>query len=92
MTTSSDTIEHFQLEAASKDVEHPDNDVGNKTIVDQWMDMSPIERERYEKKLVRKLDFKLIPPLTLLYLLSFIDRANIGNAKIQGVSPQCRIG
>lgn len=88
MTTSSDTIERLQLEEASKGVEQPYNDVVNKRIIDQWMDMSAIERERYEKKLVRKLDLKLIPPLTLLYLLSFIDRANIGNAKIQGVSLQ----
>lgn len=29
-----------------------------------------------EKSLVRKLDFKLLPPLTLLYLLSFLDRSN----------------
>ena len=29
-----------------------------------------------EKALVRKLDFKLLPPLTLLYLLSFLDRSN----------------
>jgi len=29
-----------------------------------------------EKKLLRKLDLKLLPPLTLLYLLSFLDRSN----------------
>lgn len=29
-----------------------------------------------EKALVRKLDWKLLPPLTLLYLLSFLDRSN----------------
>jgi hypothetical protein len=29
-----------------------------------------------EKALVRKLDYKLLPPLTLLYLLSFLDRSN----------------
>jgi len=29
-----------------------------------------------EKSLVRKLDWKLLPPLTLLYLLSFLDRSN----------------
>ncbi|KAF7298948.1 hypothetical protein MIND_00842900 [Mycena indigotica] len=31
--------------------------------------------------LVRKVDLRLIPILTLLYLLSFLDRTNIGNAK-----------
>lgn len=31
-----------------------------------------------EKALLRKLDLKLLPPLTLLYLLSFLDRSNGG--------------
>jgi len=30
-----------------------------------------------EKKLLRKMDLALLPMLTLLYLLSFIDRGNI---------------
>ena len=30
-----------------------------------------------EKKLLRRMDFHLLPILTLLYLLSFIDRGNI---------------
>lgn len=29
-----------------------------------------------EKALVRRLDYKLLPPLTVLYLLSFLDRSN----------------
>lgn len=29
-----------------------------------------------EKKLLRKLDLTLLPALTLLYLLSFLDRSN----------------
>jgi hypothetical protein len=29
-----------------------------------------------EKKLLRKLDLHLLPVLTLLYLLSFLDRSN----------------
>lgn len=29
-----------------------------------------------EKKLLRKLDLRLLPPVTLLYLLSFLDRSN----------------
>lgn len=29
-----------------------------------------------EKKLLRKLDRRLLPPVTLLYLLSFLDRSN----------------
>lgn len=29
-----------------------------------------------EKALIRRLDWRLLPPLTLLYLLSFLDRSN----------------
>lgn len=35
-----------------------------------------------EKKLVRKLDLHLIPFVMLAYLLSFLDRVNIGNARL----------
>ncbi|EFE43420.1 hypothetical protein TRV_01805 [Trichophyton verrucosum HKI 0517] len=38
-----------------------------------------------EKKVIRKMDMRLIPALALLYLLSFLDRGNIGNAKIEGL-------
>ncbi|KAL7917752.1 major facilitator superfamily domain-containing protein [Trichoderma austrokoningii] len=38
-----------------------------------------------EKKILRKMDLRLIPMLALLYLLSFLDRGNIGNAKIEGL-------
>lgn len=38
-----------------------------------------------EKKILRKMDWHLIPMLALLYLLSFLDRGNIGNAKIEGL-------
>lgn len=37
-----------------------------------------------EKKTLRKMDVRLIPALAVLYLLAFLDRSNIGNAKIQG--------
>jgi len=37
-----------------------------------------------ERRVIRKLDLRLIPWLSLLYLISFLDRTNIGNAKIQG--------
>lgn len=39
-----------------------------------------------EAKTLRKMDIRLLPMLALLYLLSFLDRGNIGNAKIQGLT------
>ncbi|KAF6807552.1 vitamin H transporter [Colletotrichum plurivorum] len=38
-----------------------------------------------EKKLVRKIDSYLLPLMWVLYLLSYMDRTNIGNAKIAGM-------
>ncbi|KAF2827419.1 MFS general substrate transporter [Ophiobolus disseminans] len=39
-----------------------------------------------EKKLLRKCDVRVLPPLFVLFLLAFLDRTNIGNAKIQGLT------
>ncbi|KAG9891282.1 MFS general substrate transporter, partial [Aureobasidium melanogenum] len=39
-----------------------------------------------EKSLLRKLDTRLVLFLALLYMLSFLDRSNIGNAKVAGLS------
>ncbi|KAJ6559172.1 major facilitator superfamily domain-containing protein [Mycena vulgaris] len=44
-----------------------------------------------DRKLVRKIDLRLIPILTLLYLLSFLDRTNIGNAKILGLTTDLHV-
>ncbi|CAO2647538.1 Nn.00g084600.m01.CDS01 [Neocucurbitaria sp. VM-36] len=39
-----------------------------------------------EKKLVRKIDLFLLPTIWLMYLLSYMDRTNIGNARIAGMA------
>jgi hypothetical protein len=44
-----------------------------------------------EKKTLRKMDLRLLPMLALLYLLSFLDRGNIGNAKIEGLSETLKL-
>lgn len=38
-----------------------------------------------EMKLLRKCDLHVVPVVSLLYVLSFLDRINIGNARIQGL-------
>lgn len=48
-------------------------------IYNPHIDVSGID----EKKLIRKLDWYLVPWLSLLYLLSFLDRTSIGNAKVR---------
>ncbi len=41
--------------------------------------------EKMTAKLVRKIDYYLVPFLALLYLLSYLDRTNIGNARLGGL-------
>ncbi|KAL2114021.1 hypothetical protein VUR80DRAFT_1317 [Thermomyces stellatus] len=38
-----------------------------------------------EAKLRRKIDFVVVPTVSILYLFCFIDRANIGNARLAGL-------
>ncbi|KAI1504092.1 MFS general substrate transporter [Biscogniauxia marginata] len=58
----------------SKFVAQPDDNVGGvESCVDFGVD---------EKKLLRKLDWHLVPLIMLLYTFSFLDRVNIGNARL----------
>ncbi|KAI0698917.1 MFS general substrate transporter [Cytidiella melzeri] len=38
-----------------------------------------------ERKLMRKIDMRLVPPICILYLLAFLDRVNISNAALFGL-------
>ncbi|KAJ6441133.1 kinesin [Purpureocillium lavendulum] len=39
------------------------------------------------QKLVRKVDWHVLPQLIIIYLLSYVDRSNAGNAKLFGAIP-----
>ncbi|KZP00996.1 MFS general substrate transporter [Calocera viscosa TUFC12733] len=39
----------------------------------------------FEQKLVRKLDKMIVPTLMGIYLFAYLDRGNIGNARLQGL-------
>ncbi|KAJ5646347.1 vitamin H transporter [Penicillium lividum] len=60
-----------QKEISSKEIEH--------AVADETF--SPEE----EKALVRKIDLMLLPVIWVMYLLSYMDRTNIANAKVSGM-------
>ncbi|KAL4943532.1 hypothetical protein BDV06DRAFT_210938 [Aspergillus oleicola] len=69
-------------------IESPITEIGTFRVVG----LSPEDADFYtnypeekRKKVFRKVDIRLVPMLALLYLCSHIDRANIGNAKIEGM-------
>ncbi|CUA66797.1 putative transporter C1683,12 [Schizosaccharomyces pombe 972h-] [Rhizoctonia solani] len=41
--------------------------------------------EEEERKLIRKLDWRILPVVIMLYLANFIDRTNVGNARVAGL-------
>lgn len=43
------------------------------------------------RKLIWKLDSRLLPPLFLLWFISLIDRVNIGTARIQGLEKDLKM-
>lgn len=50
---------------------------GDMEVYNPHIDVSGVN----EKKLQRKIDWQLIPWLSFLFLLSFLDRTSVGNAK-----------
>ncbi|KXX82185.1 High-affinity nicotinic acid transporter [Madurella mycetomatis] len=65
---------------------HSNGEGGTDMPKDPDAHLSPTEKEEVDRKLVRRLDWILIPWLCFLYLLAFLDRTNIGNARIAGLS------
>ncbi|EEH21202.2 hypothetical protein PABG_03433 [Paracoccidioides brasiliensis Pb03] len=49
------------------------------------VDMLPEDQKKLDRKILLKLDLILVPMMGMLYLLAFLDRANIGNARVAGL-------
>ena len=47
-------------------------------------DLPEGEYLRLEKKLVRRIDMRLLPPLVIMYILNYLDRNNIASARLSG--------
>lgn len=48
-------------------------------------DLSSEERQLLEKALVRKIDFRLLPTIILMYIMNYLDRNNIAAARLAGL-------
>lgn len=59
-------------EIGARHLELPEGAQGNKTVEQVLLDPEA------EKKLVWKCDVHVLPPITVLFFLSFMDRTNIG--------------
>ncbi|KAJ4367989.1 hypothetical protein N0V83_006344 [Neocucurbitaria cava] len=58
------------------------NDVAMVEMIDKEDPLPPQLDPAAEKRMVRKIDIRLLPITAVVYLLCYLDRSNIGNAKI----------
>lgn len=47
--------------------------------------------KKIEKRIKWKCDLKLLPPLMFLFIITFMDRTNIANAKIEGMTTELKM-
>ncbi|EWY97282.1 hypothetical protein FOYG_02144 [Fusarium oxysporum NRRL 32931] len=69
----------------------PDTQDIEEGTVHQYGQPTPSVDEALESKLRWKMDLRILPTVTIIYLLCFIDRANIGNAKIAGLEADLKM-
>lgn len=84
--------EQLEGEDISADADKHKQDVaaGSVTNVDDFASdivVDPI----IEKRILRRLDASLAPLFCVLYFLSYLDRSNIGNAAVAGLSDQLEL-
>lgn len=75
-----DLLEHHSPSATEKH----ETALLDRTSDELSTDSSPAEKLA-ERKLLLKVDLRVMPILILLFLISFVDRTNIGNARIEGM-------
>ncbi|KAH8889059.1 major facilitator superfamily transporter [Thozetella sp. PMI_491] len=65
-------------------------------IIDGYVDVEAAHRyvidPAAEAKLVRKQDLRVLPMIFLMYFLTFLDRTNLGNAKVAGIETDLGLG
>ncbi|KAF2431738.1 MFS general substrate transporter [Tothia fuscella] len=66
---------------------HDDGDV----VVDRYGHVLKQFDPKAEARLCRKIDLYIVPTVALLYLFCFIDRANIGNARLAGFEKDLKL-
>lgn len=70
----------------------PDDKAGDEKphLEDDATQCPPIDR-RAEKRLLRKLDSFILPWVILIYVFSFLDRINVGNARLYGLEKELEL-
>jgi len=54
-------------------------------------EMTHEHRQHLEKLLVRKIDFRLLPAVILMYIMNYLDRNNIASARLAGLQTELKL-
>ncbi|KAG7661931.1 TNA1 [[Candida] subhashii] len=80
-TSKPENFQHLKVDA-STDEHGPQSEESLQAQVEELAQQCDINH----RKLMWKIDLWVVPPFCLLYFLSFLDRVNIGNANLYGLS------
>lgn len=75
------SVDHRESMAASKENLPKDFDDAENGVAA----VPPTHDPKFEKRLLRKIDFRLLPILGCLYTLALVDRSNVAVARIAGM-------
>ena len=78
--------------AMSKELEHPGMAAAVENIVGIAPTTDLVFTKQEEDRVWRKLDYRLLPLVFVLYTLSVLDRSNLGNAKLAGLEDSIDLG
>lgn len=84
--SSPDKANHKEAEVLDEEV-GPDKITNSRFIPED--ELSP-DQKRLEAKVLRKVDYRLIPILGLLYSVAGLDRVNLSNARVAGMNVDLR--
>jgi hypothetical protein len=70
------------LDRYKPEAEHAEDESTRPTQIDASAGFDKETEDRLTKSLLLKLDTRMLPMLAVLFLFSFLDRTNIGNAKV----------
>jgi len=68
----------------------PGSDVGT-PIKGSIQDISIEDEKALDSRITRKIDLRVVPMLCMLYLTAYLDRTNIGNAKLLGLEKELKM-
>lgn len=77
-------MEHPKSEAEQIEIPGPSESLS-------FQDMPESERNLMERKMIRKVDLRLLTMTILMYILNYVDRNNIASAKLAGMQTDLRL-